>query len=405
MLAFMWIACVGGGLEVPTAEAEEGPFEVVLAIPGELQAVRSVTISAPDLPGQTKVTWVVEEGTRVKEGDELVKFDETDLQEKLEKADNDLKVARMKIEQRQAQLDVRLGDMRNEVTNAELSLKRAQMRTTDSETVPRVEREAAQIDVQASTIALERSKSSLHAAKLEGEAEIELLRLETQRWERQLELATAALDEAVITAPSPGIVILPSIWKGGSQGPIAAGDTVWGGSGILELPDLSEMEVQAWVHEVDAAKVQVGQPVSIVIDAHPDPAHVGSVTKVADLAVRRDRRKSVKHLQVTLSLDETSPVMKPGMTVRAEVEVERLDDVVSVPQEAVFYDGEDPFVYVAGFAGFTPTSVALGTTNDTHVVVEDGLEAGAVVALVDPESADQPPRPGMPAAPSDPGEG
>jgi len=402
----MWmllvISCLGGGQDVPTAEVVGGSFDVVLPIPGELKAVRSVSMSAPDLPGQTKVTWVVDEGTRVQEGDELVKFDETDLQNKLEKADNDLKISIMKIEQREAQMQVRIGDLSNEITNAELALRRAEMRTTESETVPRVEREAAVIDVQAATIALERSKSSMESARLENQAELELLGLEAERWKKQLSQAEDALTKAVMHAPSPGIVILPSIWKGGSRGPISAGDTVWGGSGILELPDLTDMQVEAWVHEVDAAKVAVGQSVDVVIDAHPDPAHKGEVTKVADLAVRRDREREVKHLEVTVTLAATSDVMKPGMTVRSEVLVSHLEDVLSIPQEAVFYDGEQPQVYVRGFGGFTAVPVQLGTTNDTHVVVSEGLQAGAEVALIDPDLAGTTPRAGSPAAASSP---
>ena len=85
---------------------------------------------------------------------------------------DDLKVAETKIEQREAQLAVRLGDLANEVTNSELSLKRAEMRITESETVPRVDRESAKIDVQGANIALGRTKSGLESARLEGRARL-----------------------------------------------------------------------------------------------------------------------------------------------------------------------------------------------------------------------------------------
>lgn len=402
LLLWSLLGCFGGGGgELPTATVTRGPFEVTLAIPGELKAVRSVSLSAPDLPGQTKVTWVIDEGSRVQAGDVLVRFDETELKNTLEQAENDLEVALTKIDQRRAQLAVRLGDLQNDVTRAELGLKRAEMRLTDSETVPRVEREAARIDVEESSISVERSRAALESAKLEGQAELELLRLDADRARRTLDKVRNLLDKAVMTAPSPGIVILTPIWKGGSRGPVSAGDTVWGGSSLIELPDLAEMEVEAWVHEVDAAKVLAGQPVSVVIDAHPRPAHGGQVTRVADLAVQRDREKAVKFLKVMISLDDTTEVMKPGMTVRAEVQVDRREDVLSVPQEAIFYEGQQPVVYRKGFAGFAATPVQLDISNDTHVVVE-GLSEGDVVALVHPESAarGEPPSPGVPSGPA-----
>jgi multidrug efflux pump subunit AcrA (membrane-fusion protein) len=396
--ALLLLACGGTDDGVPTAEVTSAPFEVVLTIPGELKAVRSVTLSTPDLRGgQAKVEWVIEEGSRVKEGDELVRFDQTELVKKLETAKNDLKVAELHRELRFLLLDLRLGDLANEVTNSELSLQRAEMKVTESETVPRVERESAKIDVKGATIALGRTKSSLESARLEGKAELELLRLDAERAARELRSAEDALKLATLTAPAPGIVILPPVWKGGNEGPIAAGDTVWRGSSIVALPDLADMRVEAWVHEVDAAKIAAGQVVSVVIDAHPEPPHAGKVAKVADLAVRRDPSKAVKHLQVSVSIDQTTELMKPGMTVRAEVKVGHLDEALSIPQEAVFYrDDHVPTVFVRGFGGFSPRTVKLGITNDTHVVVTDGLAAGDVVALVDPEAGDTPSRPGVP---------
>lgn len=392
-------ACTGGAAgDVPTASAVRGPFEVVLAIPGELKAVRSVSLSAPDLPGQAKVTWVVEEGTKVAEGDVLLRFDETDLQGTLDQARDDLEIALTKIDQRRAQLAVRLGDLENDVVRAQLALARAELRTTESETVPRVDRESTRIDVQENTLAVERSRAGLESARLEGQAELDLLRLDADRARRTLENVKKLMEKATITAPSPGLVILPEIWKGGSRGPVSAGDAVWGGSSLIELPDLSTMEVVGWVHEVDAARVSAGQPVSIVIDAHPDPKHEGAIAKVADLAVKKDRDKDVKYLKVNVTLGATTDVMKPGMTVRAEIRVDARDDVLTVPQAAIFDDGEASVVFLKGFRGWTRTPVALDVANDTHVVVVEGLSEGDVVALVDPDqvAAGEPPSPGRP---------
>lgn len=398
VLALWLLGCGGGSGEVPTATVARGPFDVVLTIQGELEAVRSVTLSAPDLAGQTKITWLVDEGTHVETGDPVVRFDETDLQKMVAEARDDLEIALTKSEQGRAQLAVKLADLQNELTNTELSLERARMRVTDSETVPRVERESAKLDVQEATLGVERGKASLESARLEGEAELELLRLDAQRAKRQLDNAEQALAKAELTAPSPGLVVYSTTWKGGSRGVIAVGDTVWGGSSLVQLPDLAEMRVKAWVHEVDAAKVSLGQQVEVVIDAHPEPKHQGTVTKVADLAVRRDQAKAIKHLAVEISLAGTTPVMKPGMTVRAEVLVAHEDDVLTVPREALFFTGESPSVFEQGSFGWTSAPVVVGRTNDTHAVVAEGLAEGDVVALVDPGRAaeGEAPSPGSP---------
>lgn len=395
-------ACGPSTQGIPTATAEQGPFDVVLTIPGELEAVRSVTVSAPDLGGPAKVIFVADEGSRVGVGDILLKFDNTELNRRLEEAQNKLDVAMTKIQQKQAQLEVTLADQRNGITRSELALQRAEMRITDSDSVPKVERESARIDVQESMLSLEQARSKSRSAKLEGEATIELLRLEAAQAQANVDKANRALEQAVVKAETPGLVILPGVWKGSSWGPVAVGDQVYPGKGVIELPDLSTMSVEAWVHEVDAAKVAVEQTASVVIDAHPEPAHAARVGKVADLAVRRDG-KQAKYLKVDVTIDQTTDVMKPGMTVRAEVQVGHRDDVLSVPLEAVFSRDEGSVVYVKGsFGGFEPVDVELGIRNDARVVVTSGLEAGSVVALVDPDqaAAGEAPSPGAPAEPS-----
>ena len=395
LLTISLLACGGGaGDDVPSTEVARGDFDVVLAIPGELKAVNSVTMTAPDIEGQIKVTSVIEEGARVEEGDVLIELDRVELEKALASGESQLEVARTKIDQKRAQLAVRLADLENNVTSARLSLEKANLRLTDSETVPRVERESARLDVEEFTLSVARSQASQESARLEGVAELQLLQLEAEQAASDVETLRENLDKCTITAPSSGLVILPAIWKGGSRSPVSVGDTLWSGSTLLELPDLSEMEIEAWVHEVDAARVAADQPVTIVIDAYPDPPHTGTVRKVADLAVQRDRSSKVKYLKVKVGIDETVSAMKPGMTVRTEVLLETVPSVLSVPLEAVFYEEGEPYVYTQGLRGWGRATVALGTKNDTHVVVTEGLEEGTRVALLDPEAMEAGEAPG-----------
>jgi len=384
MIALWLLACVSSSDEIPTHTVALDDFEHVLSIPGELKAVRSSTISAPDLSGSLKVTSIIDEGTRVSEGDILVEFDTSELEKDLENAQSKLEVAQTKIEQKQAQFEVRIGDLKNAVTRAELNLQRAEMRLTESETVPRVERESALIDVEQYTLEVDRSQASLESARLEGEAEIQLLRLEADQAASRVERKRDELGRCTITAEGDGLVILPEIWKGGSRGKVTAGDSIWSGSAIITLPDMSEMEVEAWVHEVDAGLVAAEMPVAIVIDAYPDPPFEGTISRIADLAVQRERGSEVKHLKVSIALAETSDIMKPGMTVRSEVLIEKLPEVLSVPLEGIFSDGEEQYVFTRGLGDWKRTTVTTGKSNDTHIIIESGLKVGDVLSLIDP---------------------
>jgi multidrug efflux pump subunit AcrA (membrane-fusion protein) len=388
-------ACSGGPeVEVPIAQVERSEFRVTLDIPGELKATESMSISVPDLRRQAKVKWIVDEGTRVEEGDLMVTFDDTELATELVSSQTSWEIATTKNKQKRAQLKVRLKDLENAVVKSNLSLERAEMKITESETVPRVDRESARIDVKQAELAVAGAAAALESARLEGEAELHLLRLEATREQAKVDAARRRLDNTQLYAPAAGLVIKPRIWKGGSRGPVVAGDSVWSGANIIELPDLSEMEVQAWVHEVDAGKVAQDMTVLIIIDAFPEPARQGTVTRVADLAIERDRNSDVKHLEVTIKLAETDQVMKPGMTVRSEVLVETIPDVLSVPLEAIFGDAEGvDTVQIKEGPAWRRQEVTLGTSNDTHVVIETGLLEGQWVALIPPDQGDLKPGP------------
>ncbi len=388
----------GDGAVVPRATVTRGPLTVTLGVPGELEAVNSQSIAAPNVRGSLKITTLAEEGDRVHQGDILVEFDRTDLEKELEGANSKLLVTKTKIAQKGAQQQVRLASAESDVLRAELDKKRAEMRVTDSETVPRVERETARLDVSEFTLAVTRSAAALESSRLEMSAELELLRLEQAEAQAKVDSILRQLEQLTARAPGDGIVILTEAWRGGKQGKASVGDNVWPGNPIMELPDLSQMRVEAWVHEVDATQVAVGQSVRVVVDARPEPALIGTVERVSDLAVKRTDASDVKHLKVLVKLDATDPALKPGMTVRAEIRVAEVPDVLTVPREAVFYTGSDPFVRRSGLGGWRSVAVTVGATNDSHVVIQSGLDAGDIVALADPDAL----APGPPAGAAGP---
>lgn len=381
MLALVGLAACGlaGNTAIPTVEVEQGDFQVVLSVAGELDAVKNETITAPAFRSRPEIAWIIEEGTRVEEGDRILAFDIEAMEKELAAAKNELLLAQTKIEQNQAKLRLKISDANADIQRAELDLEVARMQRTDSETVPLVDRENARVNEVKAELSIESSKSALATTKLESEAETQLLKLEVEERTRQVEELEKQLDKAVITAPTDGLVLIETDW----QGKWKVGSRPWTGATLMKVPDLSKMKVVALVHEVDSPDIEVGQPATVVIDAYPDQEFGGKVSKVADLAVARGEDQ-VKYLEFEVELDESTPEMKPGMTVRVDLLLDQVEDVVWVPIEAVQRDGDYARVWTKGLTGWSETEVELGAENDTHVVVE-GVGAGSRVALVDPE--------------------
>jgi len=373
---WLWLLlCCASTSDLPTARAERGDLRVTVEVEGELEARRSVDIVNP-LEGWSELDFVVEAGTRVEEGDVLLRFKTEEVDKELGEAKAQLDVARTRVEQAEARLAIQLGEARARIVQADLDRQLAEFRQTDSKTVPRVERAAARIEAERAVITTAEADTQL--AKVEGDAraEIEVLLLQVVRAERVIAKHEDWLSQAELLAPASGVVLVLKRW---GRETFRAGHDVYQGSTILQLPNLDELDVQAWVHEVDAPKVLVDQAATVTLDADDDTVIDAVVSSVAPVVVPRGEQK-VKQLGVEITLDETTPAMKPGMTVSVELVVGEVDDGLLLPSEAVFVDTEGTFVRTPDGARRPVVVLAEGEER----VAIDGLEEGDEVLTVDP---------------------
>jgi multidrug efflux pump subunit AcrA (membrane-fusion protein) len=103
----------------------------------------------------------------------------------------------------------------------------------------------------------------------------------------------------------------------------------------------------------------------------------------------RSEGAGLRTFDITVELDEIDTRLRQGMTANVTIIPDSIPEAVYVPLEAVF-DGEadgEKFVYVKVRDGFEKRSVATGAANDNHIVIEDGLKRGELVALKEPTSA------------------
>ena len=385
-MILLLMACFDPGASLPTATATRGLFEVRLSVNGSLNAAESKEIVAPEFESTPEIAWIIEEGKILKKGDRVVEFDRESMVNELDSAENDLRLALTKMTQERAKLAVELKEARADIHRAELDLQVAQMRITDSETVPLIEREQAKVARTKAEMAIDAARTSLKTIQLNSDAQLQLLQLEVDQNKVQVKKLREQLEKAVLYAPTPGIAIIGRSWSGNR---FKVGSRPWRGQTLVKLPDLTEMQVEAWAHEVDTPLIALKQSAEVTLDAYPDKPVHGVVTKVADLAVAKGDDE-VKYLKFKVTLDEARPEMKPGMTARVDLTLLAEDNVISVPLESVFHTEDESYVMVAGLTGWTHQVVSLGIENDTHVVVKEGLEEGVEVALVNPESDERP---------------
>jgi HlyD family secretion protein len=151
-----------------------------------------------------------------------------------------------------------------------------------------------------------------------------------------LESQMKELEDYNIISPIDGVVIM----KDGK-----AGDTVNNQSGntiLMTVADISKMEFELQVDELDISKIQVGQKATIEADALPRQSFEGSVTNVS---LEGSSQSGVTTYTVQITVDEPGE-LKPGMNVNAEIMVQHKSNVLYLPMAAVTMIRNDAFVYL-----------------------------------------------------------
>jgi len=140
----------------------------------------------------------------------------------------------------------------------------------------------------------------------------------------------AASQKARVVAPMSGVVIKKGVELGET---VTSGVSSFNaGTVLFTVADLKSLIIRVNLNEVDIAKVHVGQPVRITLDAYPQKVFTGKVTFVAPSA---ELVEKIKVFKVEISLDELSEAYRTGMSANVEILGEKRDKAVSIPLEAL----------------------------------------------------------------------
>jgi RND family efflux transporter MFP subunit len=387
---------VGGG--VPVVTVRRGPFVRRVVAEGNLTPVKATPITVPlEAQEALKISWIVPDGSRVKAGETVVRFDPTDMRKNLEDGEADEATARSKVEGKRAESVGAVRNLDRDAGIAERELDYARrFQSKDPEIFSRAEIIQSEID---EGLASERRD---HARDLKGmqekltKADLDLLEIDRRKARLKIDLASKGLEALEVRAPHDGILAYER--RGDEVAKV--GDQVWPGMALAEIPRLDAMDAEVHVLEADAGGLAVGKPAAVVLEARPGEVHEAKVKSVAALAKPRAGRSPVQYFHVVLELDRTDPaVMKPGQRVVATLVLEEIADAITVPRAALEERDGKKVVYRRNTFGFEPVEVTVGSMAPGRVVIASGLGEGDVVALRDPSAPADGPAPGDAAAP------
>src|SRR5262249_37034854 len=151
---------------------------------------------------------------------------------------------------------------------------------------------------------------------------------------------------------------------------------------IFSLPNIDKMRVNAKVHESMVDRIKPGLPGRIRVDAFAEEVLTGTVASINPLPDTNSMFMSdVKVYTTFVTIEKGLRGLRPGMSAQVEILVTELDNVLSVPVQAILPYGGKYHVAVKTPNGYDRRDVTLGISNDRLIEVTKGLKAGDLVAL------------------------
>lgn len=370
---------------VPVLEVKPGPFVRRVRAEGNLKAVEAKPLTAPGSDASYKIAWMVEDGTRVKKGDVVVRFSSLEIEKTLATSQADRSTAEQRIGKERAESGAAIRNLTRDAEQARREYETAlTFQARDAEIFSRNQIIEAEID---SSLAQKREGHAVTTRSVResvSTSNVELQGIEVRKADLKIGKAKRDMESLELIAPHDGLVVFQRDWKGDVP---QIGQSVWSGFPLAELPDLSKLKAEVFVLEADAGGLTAGRPATVLLESHPDLTFEGKIQKVDTIAKPRVRGVPVQYFGVTVEIAKTDPaVMKPGERVVAQLLLGDEAEVIAVPRQAVFDRRGKKVVYRRQGRGFDAVEVKLGASAVGRVVVTEGLRAGDVIALGDPNA-------------------
>src|SRR3954463_13408070 len=386
---YKWPATANAAEASLVAKVKKGDFKVTVTTTGELRARKFVQIQGPNSQAaqvyQSKITWMVPEGTVVKEGEKIAELDRGPAATRVASVTLDVQKAEAEFQNASLDSALNLAVSREEVRTAEYSLEEKKLAKEQAQyEAPTIKRQA-EIDYEKAQRALDQSKRRLDTKTKQAVAKMAITGADLGRRQNDLKMVQDAIAGFTINAPSPGMVIYVREWNGKKKG-VGSQWQPWDPT-VATLPDLSQMESQTYVNEVDVRKLALGQKVQISLDADPTKKLAGTVTHIANVGEQRPNQDS-KVFEVKIDIATPDTTLRPGMTTANAIVTATVPKVLSVPLEAVTTDSGYSYVYKREGRGVVRQMIETGAMNDNEIVVRKGLtQNDRVLLTVPPDKA------------------
>lgn len=314
-------ASLGDEEEIALAEVKRGDLTVRSFFRGELRAVRSLTLTAPNLGSQSQVTKLAPAGALAKRGDLIVELDDSERVAALEDDLLEVELVQEQLKQAETELDIRKLQDDVELTRAAYQVRRAELQVRRNELISAIDARKNELTLEEAQARQQKLQDDIKNRLAQSEAELAVIRERLTKAQLDVSREQRRIADARVLAPISGLVSILENRSGGRGGfgtttpTVREGDQIPAGLAVAQLLDLSEMELVAQVEEVERANLREGQEALIRLDALPGKFIHGKIKRLGSTAsINVFRGEATKKFDCILSIDMEELLGQVGAT-------------------------------------------------------------------------------------------
>lgn len=383
-LLLLALAACGREEVTPVVEAvAAGPLLLSVQGEGELKSAKATPLMVPGSQwAERQLAWTLPEGSPVRKGELIARF--SAAQGKLELAQAMVDLERNALARAGKEGDLASGRGRVAVDLSQVGTQLGIARRyadADLETIARNEMLDAVQDVSYLGAKQDTLQWKQGQFGRRGGAELAVLDAQRATYAINAKRRQDDLDALELRAPHDGVLMLASNWTGDKP---QVGSSLRAGFEFGSLPDVSAMEVELSLPQLEAQGIKVGDAVVLAPVGRPEQAISTRLSWVASGAKVRSRQSPVKYV----SMKATVPAeavrrfrLVPGQRLRANVQLLNAPKALSVPNIAIDSEDGKSFVQVLAGGELQRREVVLGARGTARSQVLKGLRPGEAVLL------------------------
>lgn len=339
---------------------------------GKMEAALNFEAHAPSPTTVKRI--LVEVGTRARKGQLLLELDDSDARALAARALAQIRAAEATL------ATVRSGGNQEEILTRRADVSKAQTERSGAqrnlEALQRLKQRGAASDAEVQVAQDRLNRTNADTTLLEAKSKQRFSSEDIARVQADLVNAQATYNaakkrvaEANVTAPFDGTVYFL---------PLREGAFVNTGEMLLQLADLSKMQVRAFIDEPEIGRLQRGQVVRVGWDAVPGRSWLGAVTAVPSTVISRGTRVVG---EIICLVNNSDLKLLPNVNVSVTVVTSSRQNALAIPREAIREQEGKHYIFIVDGSHLRKQMVETGVANLTHIEVTQGLTDNQTIAV------------------------